>query len=90
MGGLAVSLEHRFFGDSLVNNDGNLTRRYETMTLDNAILDSVVFIKYVKETVNGAANSEVIVTGGTSCPEHNEYEMQFGLIFVLQLPTQDF
>ena len=63
-----MTLEHRFFGDSLANNNiGNLTKRYETLTLDNVMLDAVAFIKSIKETLNGTEESQAIVTGGTYC-----------------------
>ena len=67
-GGLAVTLEHRFFGDSLPNNDANLTSRYESMTTDNIMLDAVEFIKNIKETTSGAQESQVIAVGSMCLP----------------------
>jgi dipeptidyl-peptidase-2/lysosomal Pro-X carboxypeptidase len=64
LGALAVTLEHRFFGKSNPNNFENLTVRYDTLTLDNVLEDSVNFITWIKENVNGARDSPVIATGG--------------------------
>ena len=64
LGALAVTMEHRFFGESKPNNLVNLTQRYETLTLDNVMEDSVNFIIWIKDTVNGTRDSPVIATGG--------------------------
>lgn len=63
-----MTLEHRFFGDSLPNNDVNLTSRYETLTTDNIMLDAVEFVKHIKETVPGAEDSPVIAVGSEFLP----------------------
>ena len=72
MGGIIATLEHRYFGLSVpdgvdVNSttDGEDMGNWAPLTMNNTLLDSVNFIKWVKQTVPGAENSKVIVLGGT-------------------------
>ena len=68
LGGIAVALEHRYFGTSYPSGlsvTSNITAaQYAPLTLDNIFEDSVAFLKWVKETVPGAENSPVIYGGG--------------------------
>ena len=71
LGGIAVYLEHRFFGLSVPGNlsyEDNLewpTEALESLTLDNVLLDAVAFIEWIKATVPGAEDSKAITFGGS-------------------------
>lgn len=65
LGGMAVSLEHRFFGLSQPSNATDYVQKYQSLTLDNVMLDSTTFIDYVKRQIPGAEGSRVVVTGGS-------------------------
>ncbi|KAI6086506.1 serine carboxypeptidase S28-domain-containing protein [Hypoxylon rubiginosum] len=66
LGGLAVSLEHRYFGQSLpYGNDSHIPSNMKYLTLDNVMVDAVSFIDHIKETIEGAADSKAIVHSGS-------------------------
>jgi hypothetical protein len=65
--GIAVVLEHRYFGQSVVLNATDPTTQQEEfkyLTLDNVIDDAANFLTYLKHNVTGAENSKVIVYSG--------------------------
>jgi len=62
---MAITLEHRFFGLSIPSNASNPIEKYTSLTLENVMLDAVTFVEHVKDTVSGAQNSSVIITGGS-------------------------
>ncbi|KAI4862306.1 peptidase S28 [Hypoxylon rubiginosum] len=64
--GLAVSLEHRYFGQSLpYGQDSHAPSNMKYLTLDNVMADAVSFISHIKETNEGAAESKAIVASGS-------------------------
>ena len=65
LGAAVATLEHRFFGDSLVSNATDPTVRFKTLTPENVMLDSVRFVEWVKSTLPGANDSKVIVQGAS-------------------------
>ncbi|TAQ84199.1 hypothetical protein B7494_g7475 [Chlorociboria aeruginascens] len=65
LGAMVITLEHRFFGLSLPSNASNPIEKYTTLTLENVMLDAVTFVEHIKNTVPGAQNSSVIITGGS-------------------------
>lgn len=64
-----ATLEHRFFGDSFPNGLNVTTATtaddFQTLTMDNVLLDAVNFINWMKNTIPGAKDSRVIVNGGS-------------------------
>lgn len=64
VGGIAASIEHRYFGNSYPPDFDNSTESYAALTLDNVLWDSVKFVQWIKSNVTGAADSPVIITGG--------------------------
>jgi hypothetical protein len=65
LGAMIVQIEHRFFGTSFPEDfDENDPASYEPLTLDNILQDAVSVVKHIKETVPGALDSKVIVSGG--------------------------
>jgi serine carboxypeptidase S28 len=66
LGGLAVSLEHRYFGESLPfgPNTSWTSPAMKYLTLDNVMADAVNFIGMLKKTVSGASTSKVFVASG--------------------------
>lgn len=67
LGGIAVALEHRYFGESTpfgpeksYTNDG-----FRYLTLDNVMADAANFVDMIKDNVTGAADSKCIVASGT-------------------------
>jgi dipeptidyl-peptidase-2/lysosomal Pro-X carboxypeptidase len=67
--GIAVVLEHRYFGVSVpfgVDNPANATQQpyFDYLTLDNVLEDGVTFLESVKKNVTGAQDSKVIVLSG--------------------------
>lgn len=67
--GIAVVLEHRYFGQSAPFNATDPTKQFEEfqyLTLDNVMADGVAFLTYLKKNVTGAADSKVIVLSGRS------------------------
>jgi len=65
-GGLLLSLEHRYFGMSLpFGNDSFTNDNLKFLSLDNVLLDSVAFVDWIRNTVQGTNDSQVIVMGGS-------------------------
>ncbi|KPI40418.1 Lysosomal Pro-X carboxypeptidase [Cyphellophora attinorum] len=70
VGGAAVVLEHRYFGDSLPFNATNPREQlaeYQYLTLDNVLEDVTFFLDDLKTKLEGATDSKVI-TNGCSYP----------------------
>ncbi|KAF9061176.1 peptidase S28 [Rhodocollybia butyracea] len=66
LGGIATSIEHRYFGESLPFGNDSWTRdNIQYLTLDNVMSDSVAFVQSIKANVTGAENSPVIVSSGS-------------------------
>ncbi|KAI1378058.1 peptidase S28 [Hypoxylon crocopeplum] len=66
LGGLAVSLEHRYFGQSMpFGKNSHTISNLKYLTLDNVMADAVSFIEHVKATNKGAADSRVLVASGS-------------------------
>ncbi|KAL6876814.1 serine carboxypeptidase S28 domain-containing protein [Trichoderma novae-zelandiae] len=65
IGGMVISLEHRFFGLSDASNATDPIEKLKSLTLENVMLDAVTFVNHVKHTVPGAKDSKVIVSGGS-------------------------
>jgi hypothetical protein len=70
-GAMLVSIEHRYFGISMPfgleweHNADWSARVLAPLTLENAQMDSVRLIEYIKRTIPGARNSPVIAFGGS-------------------------
>jgi len=63
-GALMVSVEHRFYGQS-IPGDGTLsTSNLRLLSADQALADYAVFISYIKSQFN-AADSKVVTFGGS-------------------------
>ncbi|KAF8856114.1 hypothetical protein BDZ45DRAFT_745833 [Acephala macrosclerotiorum] len=68
LNGIAVSLEHRYFGESTPFRAANpLTRReeFDYLTLDNIMADAVYFVSLLKQNITGADKSKAIVASGS-------------------------
>jgi hypothetical protein len=66
MKGLAVSLEHRYFGESLpFGNDSWTIANMRYLTLENIMQDAISFVQHLRDTIPGAAESKVIVGSGS-------------------------
>lgn len=66
LGGMAVSLEHRYFGESLPFGDASHDpENMKYLTLDNVMADAATFIAQIKENYTGAADSKAIVASGS-------------------------
>ncbi len=67
LNGLAVSLEHRYFGESLPfgANVSWTNEKLKYLTLDNVMADAVTFINFLKETIPGTEKSKVITASGS-------------------------
>ncbi|KAE9405741.1 hypothetical protein BT96DRAFT_915947 [Gymnopus androsaceus JB14] len=66
LGGIAASLEHRYFGESLPFGNDSWTRdNIKYLTLDSVMDDAVEFVNSIKANVTGAENSPVIVSSGS-------------------------
>lgn len=63
-GALVVGIEHRFFGISNPSNASDPIRRFESLTLENVMADSVELLASIKATNSSLASAKVIVTGG--------------------------
>jgi hypothetical protein len=71
LGRIAVSLEHRYIGESLPLGNTNISWAVlglKYLTLDNIIADAVSFIEMVKARYPGAADSKAVVASGTPAP----------------------
>ena len=66
LGGLAVSLEHRYFGKSLPfgPNQSYTPSGMKYLTLDNVMADAVTFIDMIRASTPGANDSKTIVASG--------------------------
>lgn len=67
-GAILASLEHRFFGLSQPSGFNASTASaadYAPLTINNTLLDSVNFIRWIKRTVPDAKHSKTIVMGGS-------------------------
>lgn len=65
--GMAVILEHRYFGKSAPLNATDPTtqsQKFEFLTLDNVMADAAGFLGYLKKNITGALESKVIVYSG--------------------------
>lgn len=62
---MVITLEHRFFGLSNPSNASNPIEKYTSLTLENVMLDAVTFVEHMKDTVPGAKDSRVIISGGS-------------------------
>ncbi|KAL6701539.1 serine carboxypeptidase S28 domain-containing protein [Trichoderma pleuroticola] len=86
VGGMVISLEHRFFGLSDASNATDPIEKYKSLTLENVMLDAVTFVNHIKHTIPGAKDSKVIVSGGsyggflTTVLKMNYPEVFFGAI----------
>lgn len=60
-----ATLEHRSFGASLPSNVSDLAVKYESLTLDNVMMDAIRFVEFVKNTVTGAGTARVITAGAS-------------------------
>jgi hypothetical protein len=71
--GIAVTLEHRYFGESAAFGARDPTKQleeYAYLTLDNVMADGVAFMDHIKQNITGAQDSKVIVLSGTSRRPH--------------------
>lgn len=65
LNGVAVSLEHRYFGASKpFGNESGTNENLQYLTLENIMDDAVAFLGQVKENVTGAANAKVVMASG--------------------------
>ena len=65
--GLAVILEHRYFGKSKPFNATNPVKQKEEfsyLTLENVVTDAGHFVDSLKKNISGAEDSKVIVSSG--------------------------
>jgi pimeloyl-ACP methyl ester carboxylesterase len=66
LGGLTVSLEHRYFGPSKpFGNASTSNENFRFLTLDNVMADAVAFVQQVKRNITGADKSKVLVASGS-------------------------
>ncbi|KZV94778.1 hypothetical protein EXIGLDRAFT_834749 [Exidia glandulosa HHB12029] len=65
MNGALLSVEHRYFGESLpFGNDSYTNENLRHLTLDNIMSDTISLVDWYKKTIN-ATDSKVIVVGGS-------------------------
>lgn len=66
-GAMVLFAEHRYYGESLPygNNTFNDLKNLVYLTSEQAIMDYVYLLKYLKKTIRGAANSKVIAFGSS-------------------------
>lgn len=66
LGGLTVTLEHRYFGPSApFGNASTSNNNFKFLTLDNVMADAVEFVAQLKRNVTGAQDSKVFVGSGS-------------------------
>ncbi|KAJ4299976.1 hypothetical protein N0V90_005224 [Kalmusia sp. IMI 367209] len=66
LNGLAVSLEHRYFGPSKpFGNASSENQNRVYLTLDNVMADAVEFIGQLKSNISGSNASKVVVASGS-------------------------
>ncbi|PFH58417.1 hypothetical protein XA68_13714 [Ophiocordyceps unilateralis] len=61
--GMAVSIEHRYFGASQPNGFKNRDASFEHLTLENVMADVVRVVQHIRFTTPGCLRSEVIAHG---------------------------
>lgn len=69
LGGLAVNLEHRYFGESLPAGPDWASYKpedYKHLTLDNVMMDAKTFVESIKKNLTGAQDAPVFVASGKS------------------------
>lgn len=67
LGGMAVSLEHRYFGESMPFGNSTVSwtpMNMKYLTLDNVMADAVNFVNMLKTNYSGASESKTLVTSG--------------------------
>jgi hypothetical protein len=66
LGGIAVSLEHRYFGESAPFGqvDSYTNSNIKFLSLENVMADAVSFMRFIQKTVAGAEESKPIVVSG--------------------------
>lgn len=62
-GAMVVSLEHRFYGDSIPNNS-TVTANMQWLTVEQALADLNQFIDFVRQDL-GTDTSKVVIVGGS-------------------------
>ena len=68
LGGIAVALEHRYFGESLPfgpNETVYTQSQWDYLTLENVMADSVALVNHIQTTVPGASQAAVFVASGS-------------------------
>ena len=66
LGGIAASIEHRYFGKSApFGADSYTNDNFRHLTLDNIMDDSVKFVRELRANVSGAEHSPAIVGSGS-------------------------
>ncbi|KAE8446449.1 hypothetical protein EG329_011912 [Mollisiaceae sp. DMI_Dod_QoI] len=70
LNGIAVSLEHRYFGESAPfgvtdPTDPAQLPKFEYLTLDNVMADGASFVEFLQQNITGAENSKAIVASGS-------------------------
>jgi hypothetical protein len=66
LGGIAVAIEHRFFGTSFPPDFDGSAASYALLTLENVLADSVVLAEWVRNNTTGAETSPIFIEGGES------------------------
>lgn len=67
LGGMAVSLEHRYFGQSMPFGNSTVSwtpTNMKYLTLDNVMADAVNFVNMLKANYTGASESKTVVASG--------------------------
>ncbi|KAF2119087.1 serine carboxypeptidase S28-domain-containing protein [Lophiotrema nucula] len=66
LGGMAVSLEHRYFGNSLPFGNASMeVKNVKYLTLENVMADGVAFVEWLRTSVPGAQDSKVVIASGS-------------------------
>lgn len=67
LGGIAATIEHRYFGSSLPfgPNKSYTSENFKYLTLDNVMDDAVHFVQLIQTNISGATNSPAIVASGS-------------------------
>ncbi|KUJ08199.1 uncharacterized protein LY89DRAFT_337845 [Mollisia scopiformis] len=70
LNGIAVILEHRYFGESAPfgvtdPTDPAQLPKFDYLTLDNVMADGAYFVEYLKKNISGAEDSKAIVASGS-------------------------
>uniref|UniRef100_A0A7S3GB52 Uncharacterized protein n=2 Tax=Palpitomonas bilix TaxID=652834 RepID=A0A7S3GB52_9EUKA len=64
LGALVVTMEHRFYGSSIPNNDFSV-ENLRLLTVEQALADLNYFATFIRSNVEGAANSKFLCVGGS-------------------------